>query len=61
MFKLTYINFYPKGFHFKTMHVYSNSVIQLIKILYEGAETPKTNCFEIGGGEGDRPLSLCSP
>lgn len=60
IFKLTYLNFYTKGFHFKTMHVYCNSVIQLINILYEGAETPKKNYFEIGGGEGDHPLSLCS-
>lgn len=36
-------------------------VIQLIKILYEEAEMPKKYYFEIGGGEGDRPLSLCSP
>lgn len=35
------MNFYTNGFHFKTMHVYCNSVFQLIKILYEGAETPK--------------------
>lgn len=56
IFKLTYMNFYTKGFHFKTMHVYCNSVIQLIKILYEGAETLKKNYFEIGGGEGITPF-----
>lgn len=41
IFKLKYMNFYTKGFNFKTMHVYCNSVIQLIKIIYKGAETPK--------------------
>lgn len=48
-------NFYTKGFRFKTMHVYCNSVIQLIRILYEGAETPKRNYFEIGGWGGGSP------